>query len=427
MTIQPLVDPALQRRWEEERLIPSESAPPAPAPQEEGGIPFGKIAIGISAAYLAWRMWAKHRLQQEQPQTPKDAHILLMDLWTTGRKIWLTLSGEPIEAAYSVIPYTAGRALAIDYATELGKYINDTSADALMDGFAMQVNAGHNSGLAWTRSVEGYGLDTRQTKTFIAQLMKNDQQREIPEAIPLNAQAALDKAVLIRADRLGMNEAHKAVQTGKSMVWMTMAAMGDLPDGTRKKWVTAEDERVCAVCGPLDQVTIPLHWRFQTLGGEKFYAPGVHPNCRCDLELVYPERMDVVKAMSGDTWRGHGPIPDRDAEGQFAEMEGRAPKTQPVKPVTLAPLDPVTLTQQAPVSLSQMYAQAEVSLAELLTGPPLSVSPTGTPASTTSSSGPRRTCPMIPRTAPTRTSCSSRPPSSLSRTATPACSCRRPG
>jgi hypothetical protein len=73
--------------------------------------------------------------------------------------------------------------------------------------------------------------------------------------------------------------------------------------------VTADDERVCVVCGPLDQVTIPLHRRFTSGDGQKFYAPGVHPNCRCTMELVYPESQfdDVVKSAPREyrrDWHG---------------------------------------------------------------------------------------------------------------------------
>lgn len=46
-----------------------------------------------------------------------------------------------------------------------------------------------------------------------------------------------------------------------------------------KTWVTAEDERVCHVCAPLDGVTVGVDEQFP--GG--YSSPPVHPSCRCFL------------------------------------------------------------------------------------------------------------------------------------------------
>lgn len=44
-------------------------------------------------------------------------------------------------------------------------------------------------------------------------------------------------------------------------------------------WITAKDERVCPVCGPLDEVRVPDGAQFP--GG--FEAPPAHPQCRCGM------------------------------------------------------------------------------------------------------------------------------------------------
>lgn len=58
--------------------------------------------------------------------------------------------------------------------------------------------------------------------------------------------------------------------------------------GTRviKRFSTAEDERVCPYCGPLDGITIGLDETFP--GATKrlpaVYVPPLHPHCRCSVE-----------------------------------------------------------------------------------------------------------------------------------------------
>ena len=44
-----------------------------------------------------------------------------------------------------------------------------------------------------------------------------------------------------------------------------------------KEWLTAEDERVCAICAPLDGQVVPIKEQFD--GG--FDVPPAHPQCRC--------------------------------------------------------------------------------------------------------------------------------------------------
>lgn len=335
------------------------------------------ISIGVAAAFLAWRYIVKERLQKEAPRTPQEAANVTLKVIKELSKVWDELSIAPISQAYSTVPYKHATKLAIDYATELGQYVNDTSVSALLEGFTSQVNAGWGEGISWTRATEGYGLDPRQMKSYVSSLLVAEKPRYGDPPIPPNVQASLERAVLTRADRLGQNEAHKAVQVGKNMVWMAMSAQGDLPPGTMKKWVTAEDERVCVVCGPLDQVTIPLTRRFKAPNGDRFYAPGVHPNCRCELEMIYPDLgYDVVKAMATAT--GEYDEYDRNEKGQFAEQESRTAITLKSKKdsqrsvvtlkgkggVSLKAKEAVTLKAKDAVALKSKYEEIAEEVAD---------------------------------------------------------------
>lgn len=283
-----------------------------------------EIGVGLAAAYLAYRWWVKPRLAQHKPRTPEESRTAASLVTRGARVVWERLARPAVMAAYTastggVVPYPVVEKMAQAYIDELGDYVDSTSVDALVEGFTAQISNGWGEGISWMRASEGFGLDGRQMRSYLSGLMGADKTYS-GEPIPPQVIKKVNMAIMRRADLLGMNESRKAVQMGKNMLWLAMAAQGDLPPGTMKKWVTAEDERVCAVCGPLDQVTIPLHQQFES-AGQRFYAPVVHPNCRCNLEIVYPP-LDVVKKDAGDDKY------DRNRKGQFWFREERAGNTE---------------------------------------------------------------------------------------------------
>jgi hypothetical protein len=281
-----------------------------------------KIGIGIAAALVVLRLLMKHEFSKEDLLTDKEIAEAAARIYKRVIPAWLQASVPAVLQAYRLgatqqLTYEEMTRLATSYASELGDYVHGTSTQALLEGFNAQVNSGWSANLAWQRSREAYGLDARQMQSYVQGLTKLDKTEYVTDPIPVASRMFVDRAFLYRADRLGTTEAYKASRVGKNMVWMIMEGTGQLPPGTMKKWITAEDELVCGVCGPLHGVTIPLNERFETIGGERFYAPVVHPNCRCDLELVYPDLgTDVVKAMGKDPF-------DRNADGEFAATESR--------------------------------------------------------------------------------------------------------
>ena len=58
-----------------------------------------------------------------------------------------------------------------------------------------------------------------------------------------------------------------------------------------KTWLTAEDEKVCPICGTLDGAKIELDEVFSE-GGFEADAPPIHPGCRC---TILPEVMRIKK------------------------------------------------------------------------------------------------------------------------------------
>lgn len=90
-----------------------------------------------------------------------------------------------------------------------------------------------------------------------------------------------------RARLIARTETLRASNTGRYATFDQAADAGYVARGTATvEWLTAEDERVCPVCAPMDGTTTPLDHPFQTDLGA-FLHPPIHPACRC-VTLLHP-------------------------------------------------------------------------------------------------------------------------------------------
>ena len=288
------------------------------------------IAVALGASFLVYRALMHNELDNAlPPQTKGEGMKLLERAFYRVAPLWARAALPAAVAAYQLGSYDVRtisqvelETLANAYVKSLGEYMHKTSAEAMLDGFQAQMNARWSAELAWQRSVAGYGLDGPGTKAYVTALSEGIKVGYIPDPIPQASVKMVETALGMRAKRFGDTEAWSSIQTARNVVWMAQEVSGDLPLGMRKRWYTAHDERVCVVCGPLHQRVIPLKSKFHANNGEKFYAPGVHPNCRCRIELVYPEGYSnsleelITKARPGDPY-------NRDRDGQFSSRESR--------------------------------------------------------------------------------------------------------
>ena len=290
-----------------------------------------EIAMALSAGFMAYRILsAKWLLEQEAPKTDKDLFDLLGVL--ARKRWWMNLLFSGVEQAYRLgsisspkeISGLVQRQMALEYTDTLGEYINNTSGEALMEGYRAQLNAGWNERVAWERVTQGFGLDRNQMRQWLTPQSKNpvSYQREI---ISSAAHKAVNKLLMFRAERIGNNEAFHAMQVAKSLYWMHLQTMGDLPPEAQKQWITAQDERVCPLCAPLDGVSIPFSEQF-AVGEVKMWAPGAHPKCRCEIAITYKVDYEVPEDASelGVLQKNMPDDPyNRNKDGEFAPKEGR--------------------------------------------------------------------------------------------------------
>jgi hypothetical protein len=276
--------------------------PPAPLPDQKDSNKILKIAIGIGAAFIVYRTL----MHREMPDTlPKDAKASSDAAWKLIRPVWLRATIPAIFQAYALgstsrVSVDELYALAEGYAETLGEYIHSTSSDALASGIEDQLARGWNERVAWERSKEAFGLDKPQTHSYLTRIysMKTPA-GAAAEIVPAASKRAIQEMLLLRSEKIGESQAWQSVQTGRGLSWLYLEKRGLLGGDPMKQWITAEDELVCPTCAPLHGVIIPLEDRFRSNGLE-FFAPGVHPNCRCQIILIQNLPKTVSKANGED-------------------------------------------------------------------------------------------------------------------------------
>ena len=90
-----------------------------------------------------------------------------------------------------------------------------------------------------------------------------------------------------RATMIARTEIQIAQNEGRQEGWNQAAKEGYVDVESQKMWIIAQDERTCEICLELDGEIVGWNETFSS-GDE---TPGrVHPNCRCTMVILPPER-----------------------------------------------------------------------------------------------------------------------------------------
>lgn len=107
-----------------------------------------------------------------------------------------------------------------------------------------------------------------------------------------------------RARRVAVTEVTRIYASGNLMAWQSSGVV------TGKRWMTAVDERVCPICGPLHNTLVEIDrtWEFTQAmldanpqlakalrGPAAFVAPPAHVMCRCWLQPVVFEALEPAE------------------------------------------------------------------------------------------------------------------------------------
>lgn len=331
----------------------------------------------IHHAAMAYRLLVIREVSQQVRKAPemlteKIVRELLDNAWGLYGVGWTELVAPAMAGEYLLALNQIERGmvdrqvitlLARQHAEKMGRYFHQTSSDALLQGFNTYVNRQVAPRAAFNRALRAFGLTPRQMNGYVA----------LSATAPVQSAQALDPEARVKAyigrafeQRLrtfARQEKHNLEEETKQIAWLWGQDHGVISKFAEKMWITERDERVCPVCGPLHRQKVKITERFITENGDKIWAPGVHPNCRCKIRLLdplKPIRKSVSKAWDAEDIREH----PRGNDGRFRTKAREAepvirtniiePAEEEEEELTIAP--PAGLIAVAPPQFSGRIA-----------------------------------------------------------------------
>ncbi|NBV35838.1 MAG: hypothetical protein EBR94_00985 [Bacteroidetes bacterium] len=95
-----------------------------------------------------------------------------------------------------------------------------------------------------------------------------------------------DRLLRYRANTIARTEIARATGIGQTEFWRQAVADGSLPPDAKRVWTTSYDERVCEICGPMNNVEVGIFESWLTPNGFVDYPSAIHPNCRCSQGIA---------------------------------------------------------------------------------------------------------------------------------------------
>ena len=266
-------------------------------------------------ALLAYRVFAMRQLSDTLlDATIVDETIIRKTLdiaWQAFLPQFQRITGPMIAESYirgfrqvrdDRVPAQMIYALADEHAARVGLYFNDTSAEAMTQGFNTYVNRQVPKRAALERVISAYGLSPRQMSGFTSATALQPTKVESSQTLNLRGKIR-DYISRSLSDRLGLfarQETHNLDMQAQQVAWLWMIQHGKLPVDTQKMWLTAKDEKVCKQCGPMDRKKVDVQDQFELPNGNRLYVPGAHVNCRCQVRLHSPVALESFISKADD-------------------------------------------------------------------------------------------------------------------------------
>ena len=169
---------------------------------------------------------------------------------------------------------TAGAGITADYARK--SYQSGTTYGALtLERIGVEAVIGE--GPADWRVIDALKVRNLSALRGITDEMNKQIIRELTEGIQLGESVTkLSKRLTDRVDMIGKTRATTMARTETINAFTQGAELRYAQAGIEKmEWLTANDDRVCPICGPLDGTVFSIK--------SSHPRPPIHPNCRCAL------------------------------------------------------------------------------------------------------------------------------------------------
>lgn len=131
------------------------------------------------------------------------------------------------------------------------------------------------------------GLTTRQAGDVARYRARLEAEGRKPDQVERMTAKYAARRLAERTRNIAGTEVARAQGEARQAQMQRLVANGTLkPEEWEQEWVTAADERVCPLCGPLHGVRVPLLAPFPTANGPAYTTP-IHPGpCRCIIRIV---------------------------------------------------------------------------------------------------------------------------------------------
>jgi hypothetical protein len=168
-----------------------------------------------------------------------------------------------------------------DHGAELVREVNGTSRAAVRgivnEGFRLGRHPRHMArdvrAVVGLTEPQAISLARRQAAMLEAGVSEANIERRMARVA--------ERMIKRRAETIARTETMTAINRGRHELWRQLEEDGALEPGAQRQWLTSDDERVCPICGPMDQQVTRISGSYTLPGGASLDHPPAHPACRC--------------------------------------------------------------------------------------------------------------------------------------------------
>ncbi len=168
--------------------------------------------------------------------------------------------------------------------------ISGGSRRAIQKIIGTMISEGGSARRAARQIREVIGLTVPQQNALASQRAAMAEAGATKDVIERTIAARSNKMLDERAFAIARNESFIATSQGRQMYWNQLVERGVLDPATIRKWITAEDERVCPICRPMHNQIRGLNESFAKGEGGTTLTTPAHVTCRCSVILINPSR-----------------------------------------------------------------------------------------------------------------------------------------